>query len=309
MRSLACLALAVVAAATFATPGCLVEIQDLRATTAAAGGAGGAGGTAAGGEGGSSTGTSSGGGSAPCPEDMVHASHPSFPDVSFCIDRTEVTAAAYTQFLVGVGDVDGAEQPPECAGNTALTRTDAGSNCPVWSAGDQRAVNCVDWCDAYAYCAWAGKRLCGDFEGGSLAFDAPVTDDEWQFACSGGFETSYPYGDTGQICACYIPEEWDAKMMCDLPPGTNFNHKVEVASHPDCEGGFPGIFDMQGNAAEWTNRCEPPNGMGTERCVVRGGATFSLNGSSYFTCDNLAQSEERLVAALETGIRCCRDAD
>jgi hypothetical protein len=48
--------------------------------------------------------------------------------------------------------------------------------------------------------------------------------------------------------------------------------------------------------------------MGTERCSVRGGSTWGVAGSSYYRCDNLAQSEERLVAALEVGIRCCRDA-
>jgi len=290
-------------------PACLVEIKDLR-TADGGGGTAGAGGTGTGtgAMGGADTSSGTGGAAGPCPEDMVHATHPDLPDVSFCIDRTEVTQADYTLFLVGVGDVAGAEQPTECADNASLTRTDAGSNCPNWSAGDQRAVNCVDWCDAYAYCAWAGKRLCGDLEGGPLALGDPVTNDEWQFACSGGFQTTYPYGNTAEVCACYIPEEWETKMMCDLPSGTNYNQKAEVASHPDCEGGFPGIFDMQGNVAEWTNRCEPPDGMGTEHCSVRGGSTWSGNGSSYYTCDNLAQSEERLQPALETGIRCCKDA-
>ena len=66
---------------------------------------------------------------------------------------------------------------------------------------------------------------------------------------------------------------------------------------------------MQGNAAEWTNRCEPPNGMGTEHCSIRGGSTFSIGGSSYYSCANLDQSEERLDPVLEAGIRCCKDAN
>lgn len=293
-------------------PACLVEIEELQSSSQGGGGQGGGGqgGTATATAGGGGTGSGAGGGGEACPSDMVHAQHPSFPDVSFCVDRTEVSQADYTIFLASVGDVSGTEQPPECAQNTELTRTDAGSNCPVWSAGDDRAVNCVDWCDAYAYCAWAGKRLCGALDGGApLAFDAPVTSDEWQFACSGGFQTTYPYGDTGQICACYIPEEWQDEMMCDYQNITSLNYKAEVGSHPDCEGGFPGIFDMQGNAAEWTNRCEPEDGTGTEHCSVRGGATYSLSGSTYFTCDNLKQSEARHDAALEAGIRCCRDAN
>jgi formylglycine-generating enzyme required for sulfatase activity len=230
--------------------------------------------------------------------------------VSFCIDATEVTQTDYVAFLTAVGgDVAQTQQPPECAFNTELTRTGAGSNCPSFTTGNDLPVNCVDWCDAYAYCAWAGKRLCGKLaDGGPLAFDAEVTSDEWQFACSGGFTKAYPYGDSGQICACFIPEEWTAQMMCDYQSIINPNYKAPVASLPGCEGGFPGIFDMQGNAAEWTDRCQPGSGSGDELCVVRGGSTYSVNGSSWLSCDNLQQTNARNDAGIDPGIRCCRDA-
>jgi formylglycine-generating enzyme required for sulfatase activity len=242
---------------------------------------------------------------------MVHAQHPDFPAVSFCIDRTEVTQAQYVSFLIAVdGDVANTDQPSACAFNTALTRGGAGSNCPTFTVANDLPVNCVDWCDAYAYCAWAGKRLCGTLEdGGPLAFDAPVTTDEWHFACSGGFQTTYPYGDEPEICACYLPEEWQDKMMCAYEDITNLNYKAPVGSHPDCEGGFPGIFDMQGNASEWTNRCQPGDGSGDELCVLRGGTTYSVNGSAYYRCDLLDQTAARNDPATDPGIRCCRDAD
>ena len=252
-----------------------------------------------------------GGGGAPCPDDMVHARHDNFPDVSFCIDRTEVTRAAYVAFLLAVSsDVAQTEQPAECAFNTELTHFGSGTNCPDFSTAEDLPVNCVDWCDAYAYCAHVGKRLCGSLDGGAaLAIDAPVTGDEWQFACSAGFQQAYPYGDTGEICACYLPEEWDSKMMCDYMSIQTYNYKVAVMSLPGCEGGFPGIFDMQGNASEWTARCEPGNGDGEENCVVRGGSTWSADGSNWFRCDNLQQQAKRNATIIDPGIRCCRDAN
>lgn len=284
---------------------CLVDIAELRRGT---GGDGGAGANGAGGIGGEA-GNGGGGGGSACPDDMVHAQHPDFPDVSFCIDETEVTQAAYVAFLLDVGDVGGTVQPPECAFNTELTRTGAGSNCPSFTTANDLPVNCVDWCDAYAYCAWAGKRLCGALgDGGPLDFSASVTNDEWHFACTGGFQKAYPYGDSGQICACYIPEEWTTQMMCDYQDITNLNHKAPVASHPGCEGGFDGIFDMQGNASEWTARCEPGSGVGDEHCVARGGTTYSVGGSSYYRCDLLDQTYARNDPSVDPGIRCCRDA-
>jgi len=89
----------------------------------------------------------------------------------------------------------------------------------------------------------------------------------------------------------------------------NLNYKAPVGSLPDCEGGFAGIFDMQGNVSEWTARCAAGNGDGSELCVVRGGSTYSVNGSSWFRCDNLQQQIPRSDASPDPGIRCCRDAD
>ncbi len=282
---------------------CLVEIRDPVLSD------GGSATTSAGGMGGTGGGDAGGTPNPPCPDDMVHISDANYPDVSFCIDRTEVTNARYVAFLIDVDDdVTNTDQPAECAFNQALRRGGAGSNCPTFNDANDLPVSCVDWCDAHAFCAWDGKRLCGAIGGGPLTFDAALTSDEWHFACSAAFSQTYPYGNDPQLCACYIPEEWSVEMACDSSGITNFNHKAPVASHPGCEGGFPGIFDMQGNASEWTNRCQPGTGDGEERCVTRGGHTFSNAGSSYYRCQLLDQDLKRNDAAVDPGIRCCRDA-
>jgi formylglycine-generating enzyme len=283
---------------------CLTEIPPLN-TDPLPGGAGGTG--AAGAAGGGAAGGAQGGGGAaggaggPCPDDMVHASDAEL-DVSFCIDRTEVTQARYVAFLSAVGaDPAQTEQPGECAFNQELTHTPDGS-CPDFTTASDLPVWCVDWCDAYAFCAWAGKRLCGALGGGTLALDAPVTSDEWHFACSGGFMTTYPYGNDPMVGACNIPNENTPE-----DPSDN-NTKAPVGSYPACEGGLAGLFDMQGNVSEWIDRCDPGTGNGDEECSQRGGHTFGT--AVYWRCNNLDESGARNDPdAREVGFRCCRDAD
>src|SRR5271155_845872 len=94
-----------------------------------------------------------------CPSDMVEIPNGT---TSYCIDRLEVTNQAYAEFLADV-DAAAPQQPPgKCEWNAdyaPAAAVDAGADLPVLG---------VDWCDAYAYCAWANKRLCGAMDGGPL---------------------------------------------------------------------------------------------------------------------------------------------
>jgi formylglycine-generating enzyme required for sulfatase activity len=273
---------------------CLVEIADPVPIDPTGGGvpAGGAGGAVGVGGSGGDTGQGGGGGqggdAGPCPGDMVHATDGA--TISFCIDATEVTRADYVAFLANVGGtVPVSEQPADCAFNTSLTHTPDGS-CPDFTTSSELPVSCVDWCDAHAYCAWAGKRLCGALAGGPMAFDDMPTVGEWHFACTGGLMTVYPYGDTADPDACNIPGTSD---------------RAEVGSFPDCEGGFDGLFDMQGNVAEYVDACQAGE-MGL--CSLRGGHTFGT--ATQWTCNNQDSDGPRNDPdTREYGFRCCRDAD
>ena len=91
--------------------------------------------------------------------------------VHFCIDSTEVSSADYLAFVDAVSETDlkalGSSMPRVCKERFARA-PDAGpldvatalQKANVSSTGT-RAVTNIGWCQAHAYCAWAGKRMCG----------------------------------------------------------------------------------------------------------------------------------------------------
>jgi len=273
---------------TFATS-CLVDIKPLAgsggAETTAGGGGSGATGPSTGATGGDG---GSGGANTSCPVGMFHVQEESL-NADFCIDETEVTQKQYVQFLVSLGN-ELPDQIPACASNTELTHTPDGT-CPDFVTGSDLPVWCIDWCDARAYCEWAGKRLCKALDGTALDFDDDPVLGEWHFACSGGLQTLYPYGNEPDDTACHIDG------MIDKDP---------VASHPACEGGYPGLFDMQGNVHEWVDACESDEP--TAQCRVRGGGTYG--SATQWRCARVEAQMgiDRLDPDVRTvGLRCCAD--
>ncbi len=200
---------------------------------------------------------------------------------SYCIDSTEVTNADYDEFLAAKAD-DTSGQPPECSWNTSFIR--------VFGGPKDGPVQAVDWCDALAYCTWAGKRLCGRIGGGPtpLAVLSNAAASEWFRACSKDGTRPYPYGATRDASACNVSGG---------PGGP-----VPVRSFPGCEGGYPGLFDMSGNLWEWENACEEVDGG--SRCVLRG-SSFGANNNG--ACGTVATIRRDRGSASDVTIRCCSD--
>jgi sulfatase modifying factor 1 len=219
---------------------------------------------------------------------------------TYCIDSTEVTGADYAAFVeAGTGT---SLEPPECAWKNGSW--DNGGewtlvNGPTGPAGD------VDWCDAYVYCKWAGKRLCGAIDGGSVPYDsyADETKDQWFAACGGADATAYPYGNEFDQSACN-------GLLADggYPDGATTYTVEPVASKKTCQGGYPGIFDMSGNVAEWEDCCDVSSGgdAAAQPCRYRGGSAHSSEDE--LTCatgESFGVPYDRGRHDDDLGFRCC----
>jgi sulfatase-modifying factor enzyme 1 len=204
---------------------------------------------------------------------------------AFCIDSTLVTRAAYSEFLTA--GVAASSQPAYCAFNTDFTPQ--GHWPPDPTTASLPVVN-VDWCDAQAFCAWTGKRLCGKIGGGAVD-QASVNDptvDQWFSACSSAGTLIYPYGNTYVATAC---DGSDLGVSAPVP----------VASLPGCVGGYPGLFDMSGNVLEWEDACDGTTGT-SDNCWKRAGDYGS--GESGLTCAT-PDSASRGTNYDYAGFRCC----
>jgi len=132
---------------------------------------------------------------------------------SFDLDTTEVTQAAYKA----------------CLDAGACTSPNTASSCK-WDPANraQRPVVCVDWNQATAYCAWAGKRL--------------PTEAEWEKAARGSDGRVYPWGNQTATCQYAV--------MSENGDGCGTNDSWDVASKPAGDSPYA-AHDMAGNVWEW----------------------------------------------------------
>jgi iron(II)-dependent oxidoreductase len=181
---------------------------------------------------------------------------------AFFIDKTEVTNAAYRKYC----DATGYPTPPNWNNGRF---PDGEENFPVTH---------VNWHEATAYAAWAGKRL--------------PTEAEWEKAARGEDGRLYPWGPT-----------WNQSNVV-----TNQNKPSAVGSHPS--GASPyGALDMAGNVFEWTSdwynaylgsTFKTPS-YGTIYKVVRGGGFDGNNSLSKTTYRCLMRPTSRIEWV---GFRC-----
>jgi formylglycine-generating enzyme required for sulfatase activity len=303
-RAIGCLA--VVAA----TLGCTQDFEALltegaagSATGAAGAGNGasstGGGGHGAGGMGGAGSGAGGQGGAPPiCPNGAPLKGAPMVgvpAESPYCIDVREVSNSDFSVFLSALNMID--SELPACAWNDSAKPAQLMTGCTggIPATPFDEPVVCVDWCDAWEFCHWAGKRLCGAIEGAGrqpTPFDstADASQSEWYRACSRAGTQEYPYGVDFESGEC---NDASATLGVAAP----------VTSFPDCVGGYDGIFDMSGNVKEWENSCNGAAGM-DDLCHHRSG---SFASSELDTRCQTAAAVARKAAFSDVGFRCCLD--
>lgn len=193
--------------------------------------------------------------------------------------------------------VDLADSVRTCHPSLASWTTEPGMN-------EWRPVNCVNWYEAFAFCAW---------DGGFLPSEA-----EWNYAAAGGSESrEYPWS--------VPPESRDvdcrrASYRCSYLPcgdgqiGCAIGDLLEVGSTPLGDGRW-GHAELAGNVREWTadGYANPyPSLPSLDGAVaqphtsraVRGGS-FSGGDASYLLAST-RDSADPASRMPSLGIRCAR---
>jgi len=184
--------------------------------------------------------------------------------LGFAMDVTEVTVEAYAK-CVSAGGCSAADTESSFCN---YGKSDKGNH----------PINCVDFHQATAYCAWAGKRL--------------PTEEEWEYAARGTDGRSYPWGNgapSGNLC-------WNRAVSKE---GT-----CSVGSYAT---NVFGLKDMAGNVWEWTS-----SGYSDDYSKHRNSGSRVLRGGGWNTVlPSSVLSARRHRHALSvrfdyTGFRCAR---
>ena len=172
---------------------------------------------------------------------------------AFCLDKTEVTAAAYDA-CVASGNCLKATQDVQFPGMTERQRQKFKELCNTRREGkENHPINCVDWGMADNFCRLSGGRL--QAGGARLPTEA-----EWEFAARGSSQRTYPWGDeppnATRLNACGTEcERWMARHLETIGtmyaaddgwPGT-----APVGFFPK-GASTDGLLDLAGNVWEWT---------------------------------------------------------
>jgi formylglycine-generating enzyme required for sulfatase activity len=169
----------------------------------------------------------------------------------FYIDKYEVTNRQFKKFLDATG------YKPKWTKNFLKHWK---NNTYPEGKGDHPVVY-VDFNDAKAYAAWAGKAL--------------PSEAQWQYAAQGLEYFTFPWGG-----------EWDPTKANVNTEGTK-----PVGSYP--EGASPfGVMDMVGNVAEMTDSFQDDGWHWFS--YLRGGSWFQSYGSLWYTENGLMTNTQRL---------------
>jgi hypothetical protein len=144
----------------------------------------------------------------------------------------------------------------------------------------------VTWFQADTACRNAGKRLC--------------TAEEWETACRGPEDVTYPYGDAWEPSTC---NGFDATRGDVVETGGMIFGEQGQSGQNEAQGcvSSVGAYDMSGNVWEWN----ATTFFEVRRGIAGGGYRSNRIGLRCVTAETHAIPDEQNDAF---GFRCCRDA-
>jgi formylglycine-generating enzyme required for sulfatase activity len=236
---------------------------------------------------------------------------------SFCMDVTEVTAAAY-KVCSDQGECKRPADTPDYPRSEGTTDEQHAKNkaayaelCNFGKPGrESHPINCVSWDLADAYCRFLKKRL--------------PTEAEWEYAARGSDGRKLPWGDAPgdekHMNACGAEcNRWEAahglKISATMYTADDgFPGTAPVESFPAGVTRF-GLHDMIGNVWEWTGDwfatykpgevVNPKGAPAGDRKVMRGGG---FNGGVQMWLDPAFRYHQLATASTPgLGFRCAAD--
>jgi formylglycine-generating enzyme required for sulfatase activity len=233
---------------------------------------------------------------------------------SFAVARTEVTRAQYAAFVAETGR--GAPGTCFTDGNRDGRfewLADKSWTDPGYPSGDAYPVTCMNWADAADFAGWLAQKTGKPYR--------LLSEAEYEYALRGGTTTAYFWGDDKDAMCRYAngPDShvmslfpnWRDGVACE--DGHDF--LAPVASYQP--NGF-GLYDMAGNAWEWTADCfvtgylvQPRDGSAYDNGQQCGWRT--TRGGSFVYAIHDARSAQRNWAILpymrggDVGFRVARD--
>ncbi len=200
----------------------------------------------------------------------------------YCIDKTEVTTAAYKA----------------CVTAGACTATDPtnfyGAGCTAAVSGaDNMPINCVTWDQAKAYCAWTGL--------GGGARRLP-TEAEWERAARGTDARTYPWGATTPDCTHANYSGAGAGSTYCQPTAPYFVGVGTLAAGNAASG----ISDAAGNVREWMLDCyviDYTNGAVCSTTCTDPVGTTSCSGTNHTVRGGFVNVTQAQVQSLATYVR------
>jgi len=201
----------------------------------------------------------------------------------FCMDRTEVTVAAY-EACARTGKCP----PAPTAVHLPTFEEDARVEMSRLCTGARselagHPITCVSWADAVTYCQRVGKRL--------------PTEAEWEYAARGTDGRTYPWGNQPprpDLLNAAGSESVDGGLrMYEADDG--WEATAPVGTYPRGASPF-GVQDMAGNVWEWTADTHP------ER--VRGGSWRTFRASHVRVTRR--PQEDRDIRTIDLGFRCAK---